>query len=157
MTNKVLLSPKTMYGISAKGPSTFNVEAGSGADFSKLLWLKFIDEAVAKDVDLSQELYGISWPADSFTPPQEIFYFCGFQSETEVAGFEKLKLTGGNYFKYHCEIPVEEIDKGFEDAYMNALPASGLKNREGQHIEIYGAEYDLDSPIARFRILIPVE
>jgi predicted transcriptional regulator YdeE len=48
------------------------------------------------------------------------------------------------------------MDKGFQDAYMNAFPASGLKSREGQHLEIYGAEYDPDSPIAKFRILIPV-
>ena len=157
MTNKVSISPKNLYGISAKGPSSFNDEVGSGAEFGKQVWLNFISEALKKGIDLGQDLYGVSWPADDQTPPQEIYYFCGFVSDLEVEGFEKLELIGGNYFQYNCEVLANEIDKGFQDAYMNAMPASGLKNREGQHIEIYGQEYDPDSEIARFRILIPVE
>lgn len=37
------------------------------------------------------------------------------------------------------------------------MTSSGLQGRDGQHLELYGAEYDPESPIAKFSILIPVK
>ena len=101
-------------------------------------------------------MYGVSWPADANVPPQHVHYFCGIEAVTELEGFEPLQLEGGLYFQYNCEVLAVDMDKGFQNAYMVAMPESGFQGREGQHLEIYGDEYDPDSPIARFRILIPV-
>jgi predicted transcriptional regulator YdeE len=156
MTNILKIEPKRLMGILAKGPSSFNEEANSGAKFSEQLWREFIGKVVLAGISLDRDMYGVSWPADENTPPQQVWYFCGFESEEDVPGLEPLNLQGGNYFQYHAEVLAVDIDKAFQEAYMKAMPASGLKGREGQHLEIYGEEYDPDSPTARFRILIPV-
>ena len=157
MTSKINLAPKNLVGIQAKGPSSFNEVEQSGSKFSEQLWREFIGKLVESGISLDRDMYGVSWPADDLTPPQYVHYFCGFESDVQVVGLASLKLEGGNYFQYNCEVLAVDIDKGFQEAYMNAMPNSGLKGRQGQHLEIYGEEYDPDSPIARFRILIPVE
>ena len=157
MSNKIFIEPKTLVGIQATGPSSFNVEENSGAKFGDQLWHEFIEMVVSKDLSLERDMYGVSWPADDQTPPQIITYFCGFESDQDIDGFDSLNLNGGNYFQYNAEVLAVDMDKAFQDAYMKALPASGLKAREGQHLEIYGDEYDPDSPVAKFKILIPVE
>jgi predicted transcriptional regulator YdeE len=153
----VSVSQKRLIGIQAKGPSSFNNEVNSGAKFSEQLWHEFIELVVNADISLERDMYGVSWPADDLTPPQYVYYFCGFESDSEVEGLTSLNLVGGNYFQYNCSVPAAEIDKGFLEAYMSAMPASGLKGRDGQHLEIYGDEYDPDSPVAKFKILIPVQ
>jgi predicted transcriptional regulator YdeE len=157
MTSKINLAPKNLVGIQAKGPSSFNEVEQSGSKFSEQLWREFIGKLVESGISLDRDMYGVSWPADDLTPPQYVHYFCGFVSDADLAGLTSLKLEGGNYFQYNCEVLAVDIDKGFQEAYMNAMPNSGLKGRQGQHLEIYGEEYDPESPIARFRILIPVE
>ena len=157
MTSKINLEPKNLVGIQAMGPSSFNDVEQSGSKFSEQLWREFIGKLVESGISLDRDMYGVSWPADDLTPPQYVHYFCGFVSDVDLAGLTSLKLEGGNYFQYNCEVLAVDIDKGFQEAYMNAMPNSGLKGRQGQHLEIYGEEYDPDSPIARFRILIPVE
>jgi predicted transcriptional regulator YdeE len=157
MTSKLTLGTRNLVGIQAKGPSSFNEVEQSGSKFSEQLWREFIGKLVANGISLDRDMYGVSWPADELTPPQYVHYFCGFESETEIDGLNSLKLEGGNYFQYNCEVLAVDIDKGFQEAYMIAMPQSGFIGREGQHLEIYGEEYDPDSPIARFRILIPIE
>lgn len=157
MGEKVFIESKTLYGILRKGPSSFNEKENAGTEFAAEIWNAFIDKLITAGVPLEQDLYGVSWPADEQVPPQEIFYFCGFESKTPVEGFETLNLKAGNYFDYHCEVTANDLDSGFRTAYMEALPKSGLTPREGQHLEIYGSEYDPQSSIARFRILIPVD
>ena len=147
----------SLCGIQAKGPSSFNDIEKSGAEFSSGLWHQLIEKMIQAEIPLDGLMYGVSWPADDLTPPQEVFYFCGFESESAVAGFDSLLLDGGNYFEYKCEVPATELDKGFQEAYMVAMPASGLQGRDGQHIELYGVEYDPESPIAKFTVLIPVK
>ena len=139
------------------GPSTFNKDTNVGANFSSKIWHEFIDKVISSGIKLDQDMFGISWPADDQTPPQLVSYFCGFKSDIDIDGFESLQVEGGNYFEYRYEGYVVDIAKGFQEAYMNALPSSGLKPREGQHIEIYGDEYDPDSPVSIFKILIPTE
>ena len=124
--------------------------------FAEQIWQEFIGKLIAAGVPLDQDLYGVSWPADDQVPPQEIYYFCGFESNKLIGNFEELQLAGGNYFEYSCSVPADNIDLAFQQAYMEALPKSGFASRDGQHIEIYGSEYDPDSPTAEFRILIPV-
>ena len=68
-----------------------------------------------------------------------------------------LALEGGNYFEYKYVGAAADIDKGFLRAYAKELPASGLNSREGQHLELYGADYDPQAPIIKFSILIPVK
>lgn len=157
MTNKVQIEPKRLIGIQATGPSSFNPVENSGAKFGEQLWHEFIEKVVNADISLDRDMYGVSWPADENTPPSQIHYFCGFESDQSLDGFATLELDGGNYFEYLCEVLAVDIDKGFQEAYLSAMPASGLKAREGQHLEIYGVEYDPDSPIAKFRIYIPVQ
>ena len=72
------------------------------------------------------------------------------------SALDESTCNGGNYFEYRCEVPASDLDAGFRDAYLTAMPASGLVPRDGQHLEVYGEEYDPNAPIARFRILIPV-
>lgn len=146
----------TLRGIQRTGPSSFNDDAGSGANFSATLWFEFIDELMRLGVSLDQVMYGVSWPADDRVPPQQITYFCGYESDEEVPELSTLRVEGGNYFDFHCVVPAHDLDAGFREAYMSAMPASGLAPREGQHLEIYGDEYDPSAEIARFRILIPV-
>lgn len=155
MTSAKHLPKMRMLGILRKGPSSFNVN-GQGTEFAGEIWREFIDQLLQAGVPLNQDLYGVSWPADDSTPPQEIYYFCGFASSEVLPGFEELHFEGGNYFEYRCEVPANDLDAGFQAAYLDALPKSGLEPREGQHLELYGDEYDPQSPIARFRILIPV-
>lgn len=157
MGSKVLITPTKLYGLQRVGPSSFNDVENSGAEFSKELWLEFIGALINKDIPFDGDLYGISWPADTNTPPQEVFYFCGLESQTPIDGFDELELTGGNYLEVACDVPAESIDSAFHQAYMVDMPASGLQGRDGQHIEIYGDEYDPNSDRARFRILIPIK
>lgn len=157
MSSLVRIAPFKLAGIEKTGPSSFNVEENAGGNFSNNLWHEFIDKVIAAGLSLEQDMYGVSWPADDQTPPQVISYFCGFKSDNEVEGFETLDVKGGNYFEYRYEGFAVDIDKGFQAAYMNAFPASGLKGRIGQHLEIYGEEYDPNAPISIFKILIPVE
>lgn len=151
------IAQTSLCGIQGKGPSSFNEIEQSGQQFSSDLWHQLIEKMIEAGLPLDGLMYGVSWPADDRTPPQEVFYFCGFESEKTIAGFEILKLDGGNYYEYKCEVPATDLDQGFREAYMEAMPASGFKGRAGQHLEIYGADYDPDSPIAKFAILIPVE
>ena len=104
-------------------------------------------------------MYGVSWPADEFTPPQNVHYFAGFESvdATVTAGMEELKLTGGNYFTYIYVGDLQKIDEGFQNAYNVAFPASGLTGRDGQHLEIYPEDYDPSSGVISFEILIPIQ
>lgn len=154
---KIHVDPTVLVGIQETGPSSFNVVENSGAEFGAQLWYKFIDKMISAGITPDKTMYGVSWPADDQTPPQIITYFCGFESDQDIDGFDSLNLNGGNYFQYNAEVLAVDMDKAFQDAYMKALPASGLKAREGQHLEIYGDEYDPDSPVAKFKILIPVE
>jgi predicted transcriptional regulator YdeE len=157
MSESINIKPFKVYGIQDTGPSTFNHDSKAGADFSSKLWHEFIDKVLSSGVALDQDMYGISWPADDQTPPQQVTYFCGFKSDFDVYGFESLQIDGGNFFEYRYEGYVVDIVEGFHDAYMQAFPSSGLKPRAGQHIEIYGDEYDPDSPISIFKIMIPTE
>lgn len=157
MSGLVNIAPFKLAGIQKIGPSSFNDAENAGADFGNKLWHEFIDKVIASGIALDQDMYGVSWPADDHTPPQLITYFCGFKSDANVQGFETLYVEGGNYFEYRYEGFAVDIDKGFQDAYMSAFPASGLKGRAGQHLEIYGDEYDPDAPISIFKILIPAE
>ena len=157
MSGLINVAPFKVCGIQKTGPSSFNKEDNAGADFGNKLWHEFIDKVLAAGIPLDQDMYGVSWPADDQTPPQLITYFCGFKSDKDVAGFESLQVNGGNYFEYRYEGYAVDIDKGFQDAYMNAFPTSGLKDRAGQHLEIYGEEYDPNAPISIFKILIPAE
>ena len=156
MSNAVSIPAKRFLGLLRKGPSSFNVLENAGTKFAADVWAEFINLLVDNGVPLAQDLYGISWPADENTPPQEVFYFCGFESTDQIGAFESLELESGNYFNFDCEVEADNLDKGFQEAYMVAFPASGLTPRDGKHLEIYGQEYDPNSPIARFRILIPV-
>ena len=157
MTGKVFINSFKLAGIQRNGPSSFNQDPSAGGEFSNKLWHEFIDKAIAAGISLNQDMYGVSWPADDQTPPQLITYFCGFKSDEEVQGFDLLEVHGGNYFEYRYEGYAVDIDKGFQDAYVNAFPASGLKARSGQHLELYGEEYDPNAPISIFKILIPAE
>ena len=144
-----------LLGLGAIGPSSFNNSA-DGSRFSADLWYALIDAMVAANLSLECIMYGVSWPADDQVPPQYINYFAGFESGADVEGFEALSVRGGNYFDFRCEVPATELDTGFREAYLVAMPKSGLTPREGQHLEVYGDEYDPSAEIARFRILIPV-
>ena len=157
MSGSIQVAPFKVCGIQQTGPSSFNSDTKAGADFSSKIWHEFIEMLLASDVKLDQEMYGISWPADNETPPQQVVYFCGFKSDIDVEGFESLQIVGGKYFEYRYEGLVVDIPRGFEIAYMSAFPNSGLNSRDGQHIEIYGDEYDPDSPVSIFKILIPAE
>ena len=157
MSGLINLPSFKVVGIREIGPSSFNKSENAGADFGNKLWHLFIDKVIDAGISLDQDMYGVSWPADEQTPPQMINYFCGFKSEGDIEGFDSLLIDGGNYFEYRYEGLAVDIDKGFQDAYMSAFPKSGLKGRVGQHLEIYGEEYDPNAPISIFRILIPAE
>lgn len=157
MSTKVRIEPIRLVGIQATGPSSFNNVENSGAKFGDQLWHEFIEKVVNAGISLERDMYGVSWPADQNVPPQKIHYFCGFISNENFEGLTELKIEGGNYFQFDCEVLAVDLDKGFQEAYMKAMPESGFKARDGQHLEIYGEEYDPDSPVAKFKILIPVE
>lgn len=156
MTQAISVRPMRLIGIEAIGPSSFADESGTGAGFGAELWFRFIDILTSQRVPFPVDMYGVSWPADTHVPPQQIHYFCGLESDVDVEGLHELRVAGGNYFEYRCEVPASDLDAGFRDAYLTAMPASGLVPRDGQHLEVYGEEYDPNAPIARFRILIPV-
>jgi len=155
---KVQLDSLKLVGIQEVGPSSFNAEADSGAKFGDQLWQKFIQLVVSADLNPQRKMYGVSWPADNLTPPQLINYFVGFQDigENYSDKFSNLILTGGNYFEFTYKGSPRDIDNGFIVAYTSALPKSGLKSREGQHLEIYSEDFDPTASEIQFKILIPV-
>ena len=157
MTQVIAVPAKRFLGLLRKGPSSFNSVENAGTNFAAEFWGEFINLLVTNGVPLEQDLYGITWPADAHIPPQEVFYFCGFESSDQIKTFEVLELEAGNYFHFDCEVEASNLDRGFQEAYLEAFPNSGLTPRDGKHLEIYGQEYDPNSPIARFRILIPVQ
>lgn len=157
MTTTTTVQPKVLIGLQEVGPSSFNVDESSGQAFGEKLWYRFIDVLVKNSIGMDQVMYGVSWPADDQIPPQMIHYFCGIEFDSDIEGLTKLDLEGGNYFDYKCEVDAKKLDDGFRDAYMDAFPASGFVGRVGQHIELYEADYDPTSEIAKFHILIPVE
>ena len=149
----------TLVGIQQLGPSSFNDEANSGSKFADRVWQDFIPKVINAGFSTERIMYGISWPADEFTPPQTIHYFAGFEEQSDEipAGFEKFHLEGGNYFSYTYTGSMRDVDSGFIDAYTIALPQSGLVSREGQHLEVYPADYNPAAEIVTFEILIPVQ
>ena len=155
----IKIEPFTIVGISEIGPSSFNNSEGSGAKFADTVWQKFIPMVLNAGLSSQRVMYGVSWPADANVPPQEIHYFAGFELKPgePSAGFKSLDITGGNYFAHTYIGSMANIDLGFMDAYTVALPGSGLSNREGQHLEVYPANYDPAAPEITFQILIPVE
>ena len=144
-----------LLGLHAVGPSSFSATS-DGSTFSAELWYALIDAMIAADLPLDCVMYGVSWPADDQVPPQQIHYFAGFESDANIDGLSALDVEGGNYFDFRCEVPAANLDSGFREAYLVAMPESGLTPREGQHLEVYGDEYAPSAEIARFRILIPV-
>ena len=154
-----VLSPKTLVGIKRIGPSSFNNNEGSGGQFAAQVWQEFIPMVIAAGLSPQRVMYGVSWPADELSPPQNVHYFAGFEPDGEVvpAGMEELQLTGGNYFTYVYVGDIQKIDEGFLNAYNEAFPASGLIGREGQHLEIYPEDYDPSAEAITFQILIPVQ
>ena len=154
-----VVTPKTLVGIKRIGPSSFNAQEGSGGQFAAQVWQEFIPLVIAAGLSPQRVMYGVSWPADEFTPPQNVHYFAGFESvdATVPADMEELKLTGGNYFTYIYVGDIQKIDEGFQNAYNVAFPASGLTGRDGQHLEIYPEDYDPSSGVISFEILIPIQ
>jgi predicted transcriptional regulator YdeE len=157
MSSAIQVNPKMLVGIQKIGPSSFNETEKAGANFGNQLWHEFIGKVLEAGISLNRDMYGVSWPADELVPPQSIYYFCGFESNDQIKAFDSLLVEGGKYFEYRYEGFAVDIDKGFQDAYMNAFPKSGLKARAGQHLEIYGDEYDPEAPVSIFKILIPCQ
>lgn len=156
MPDLVRVPQKTLFGIQEVVPSSFN-DSENAAEASERLWRRFIDAISQAGAPLNVEMYGVSWPADEQTPPQYVHYFCGFEYPCTFEAMTQLTLEGGDYFSFRYEGPATTIDEGFREAYLEALPASGLTSRSGQHLEIYGDEYDPSAEIAVFQILIPVK
>jgi predicted transcriptional regulator YdeE len=156
---RIEIAPTKIVGIVEIGPSSFNEVENSGAKFGDSMWQKFIPMVAGKGLSLERKMYGVSWPADDQVPPQLINYFVGFEIEDGISteNFQELPLEGGAYFEYVYKGPIQEIDNGFMEAYMNALPSSGLMSREGQHLEIYPTDYDPSASEITFQILIPVD
>jgi predicted transcriptional regulator YdeE len=156
---KIEIAPRTLVGIIERGPSSFNDSENSGAAFAARMWEKFIPMVMEQGLSLNREMYGVSWPADEKTPPQEIHLFVGCEKpEQELsADFVELKLDGGAYFEYSYSGSPKDIDRGFLAAYTQAFPASGLKSREGQHLEVFPDDYDPTAEVISFKILIPVQ
>ena len=154
---KIELPALTLVGIQERGPSSFN-QSENGAAFGASVWEKFIPMVIQAGLSLNREMYGVSWPADENTPPQHVHYFVGFVKPDGFtgSGFSELELEGGAYFEYRFTGAPADIDQGFIAAYTQALPASGLISREGQHLEIYPDDYDQAASEITFRILIPV-
>jgi predicted transcriptional regulator YdeE len=136
--HSVQIDPITLVGIGEIGPSSFNLNS-DGAGFGALLWQKFFTKLSENNIPIHQMLYGVSWPADEKTPPDLIHYFVGLEKSGEILSkdFSELDLKGGNYFSYRYQGAPASIDAGFQDAYMNHFPKSGLEPRDGQHLEIY--------------------
>lgn len=155
----VIVTPRKLLGIKHIGPSSFNNDEGSGAKFAEAIWQEFIPKIIEAGLSPQRVMYGVSWPADDFTPPQNVHYFVGFEHDSQMlpAGLEELQLTGGNYFTYTFVGDAQKIDEGFQNAYNVAFPAAGLTGRDGQHLEIYPADYDPSAAAISFEILIPVE
>ena len=153
------INSRTLVGIQKVGPSSFSVEANSGSKFADQIWQEFIPQVIGSGISVERVMYGVSWPADENTPPQLIHYFAGFELAPEEvpAGFEKFELVGGNYFSYTYTGSMRDVDSGFIDAYTVALPQSGLVGREGQHLEVYPADYNPSAEVVTFEILIPVQ
>jgi len=156
---RIEVAPRALLGIQEIGPSSFNDEMNAGSKFGDSMWAKFIPMVGATGLSLEREMFGVSWPADELTPPQHIHYFVGFELPEGFTHpeFEHFELPGGGYFSYTYTGSMQEVDRGFADAYMNALPASGLTPREGLHLEVYPADYDPTASEVTFQILIPVE
>lgn len=157
-SKKVFIAPTTLVGIQEIGPSSFNQQM-DGSDFGAALWKKLFSMLGEINLPLSEKMYGVSWPADNLTPPDVIHFFVGFEKkDRELPGtFISLNLEGGNYFAYQYSGPISAIDDAYQKAYLEALPQSGFSGREGQHLELYEAEVDLNSPEITFTILIPVQ
>ncbi|CAN2175069.1 right oriC-binding transcriptional activator [Candidatus Nanopelagicaceae bacterium] len=153
------LELKKLVGIKRIGPSSFNDNVGSGSQFAAQVWQEFIPLVIAAGLSPQRVMYGVSWPADEFTPPQNVHYFAGFEplDGTVPEYMEELQLTGGNYFTYIYVGDIQKNDEGFQNAYNVAFPASGLTGRNGQHLEIYPEDYDPSAEAITFQILIPVK
>jgi AraC family transcriptional regulator len=156
MTEILTIAPKMLIGVQEVGPSSFNEAEHAGAAFGEQLWRRLIATMLEAGLPLDMDMYGVSWPADDLEPPQLIHYFCGFESSDEVPGLSPLAVEGGSYLQVRHSGPAGDIDGAFHNAYLRVLPESGQRPREGQHLEIYGEEYDPESSVAEFRILIPI-
>ena len=156
---RIELPTLSLSGIQKIGPSSFNDEANAGAKFGDSMWQKFIPMVTGAGLSLERKMYGVSWPADENAPPQLINYFVGFETPDDFSGpeFESFTVPGGGYFQYQYSGSMQNVDHGFNDAYVNALPASGLIPRQGLHLELYPEYYDPTAFEVTFEILIPVE
>lgn len=155
-----LIERKNIFGIRRIVPSSFNDALASGENSADAIWQEFIPTVIEAGLSPQRVMYGVSWPADELTPPQHVHYFAGFElgeDESVTDGFEELEVEGGNYFTYIYVGSMKSVDAGFLNAYNVAFPDSGLTPREGQHLEIYPADYDPSAEVTTFQILIPVQ
>ena len=74
-----VVTPKTLVGIKRIGPSSFNENEGTGGQFAAQVWQEFIPLVITAGLSPQRVMYGVSWPADEFTPPQNVHYFAGFE------------------------------------------------------------------------------
>lgn len=151
------IASKKLRGLQEIGPSSFNAQE-SGSDFSNMLWRKLISSMTEAQLPVQRAMYGLSWPADEKTPPDSVYYFVGFEEvdENVPGSFQELTLEAGKFFRHRYTGPAAEIDQAFQEAYMNSFPKSGLTPRNGQHIEAYPADLDMESGQLTFDILIPI-
>lgn len=147
-----------LVGLQAVGASSFAADPDAGKKFADSMWLRLIPAMIEAGLPIERAMFGVSWPADDLTPPQEVHYFVGYAKTAEpVPGeFVELALEGGSYFEYVYMGAPSAIDTGFTDAYMSAMPASGFQGREGQHLELYPDDYNPQAETITFKILIPI-
>ena len=156
---RVEIAGRKIVGIQSTGPSSFSDQSEPGQKFGERSWQSLVATMLENGLSLHREMFGVSWPADEHTPPQQVHYFTGFEpvEGEDYSAFSEIDIETGAFFEYIYTGSPHKIDAGFIAAYTQALPESGLTPRSGQHLEMYADDYMPDAEVVSFRILIPVE
>jgi predicted transcriptional regulator YdeE len=150
-------SPRRFIGLATTTPSSFSPDHDvTGVQVGEL-FQQLTNELTATGVDNFEELVGISRPADAVIPPQLLWYFAGYESQSlSVDSLDELVVPAGDYFAVTYQGAITGFDAAVNEIYGTIFPDSGLTPRDGLHLEVYPADWDRHDEHSRMDILIPI-
>jgi len=133
-------------------PEKYDVEAIPAS------WKKFFSMVGGTNLVGLDSYYGASIPSMDMNSPMDYFAGALLDKKSEVpAGFESVDIPEGNYLKVLHTGPITNLSASYQEAYMNALGASGKEMRSAPHLEIYNPALDPMSSEYEMVIAVPVQ
>ena len=134
----VEVPPQRLAGVRGVVPSSFSEDATSADDLIQELWARLRDVLGAELVSSEPDFIGVTTPYDDHVPPKRIQFVAAISIPDSFpiqAELEEVALIGGTYAVFAYEGPGDGLDDFYRKTYLEELPASDWRSRDGQHLE----------------------